>query len=131
MKAQGNFTIISVRTRFDERTTSPHRGNAPLTPSPRELWVVDDAGRSFPVSQAGQQALTDSSQAGESLMQPLRPGESYISKVVFDLPPDAHNPKLLIESPINPHWIGEVLIGDENSVLHNKVFLALPAGVAK
>jgi hypothetical protein len=35
--------------------------------------------------------------------------------------------RLLIESPTQPGWIGKVLIGDENSVFHKHVFLALPA----
>ncbi len=131
VKAQGNFTIVSVRTRFDENTISRHRGNGPLNPSPREITLVDEAGRSYPISQAGQQVLMDTGRAGESLMQPLRPGESYISKLAFDLPPDARNLKLLIESPTNPRWIGEFLIGDEDSMLHKKVLLALPAGASK
>lgn len=124
--AQGSLVIIYIRTRFDETTISRHRGNGPLTPSPREITLVDDAGRIYPVSQTGQQALSDAGQSGPSLLQPLRPGESYISKLAFDVSPGAHNLKLLIESPTEPRWISGLIIGDEGSVLHKKVFLALP-----
>jgi hypothetical protein len=127
LRVQGSFVIVSVRTRFDENTISRHRGNGPLVPSPRETTLVDEAGHSYPISQNGQQALSDSGKAGLKMTQALRPGESYISKLAFDVPRDARNLRLLIASPTEPRWIGSVLIGDEDSVLHKKVFLALPA----
>jgi hypothetical protein len=126
VKAQGSFIIVSIRTRFDETTISRHRGDSPFVPSPRAISLVDDVGHSYSISQAGQQALESQGLSGVSMTQPLRPGESYISKLVFDLPADAHNPRLMIASPTNPSWIGAIVIGDENSVLHKKVFLALP-----
>jgi len=131
LRVRGNFAIVSVRTRFDENTISRHRGNGPLDPSPREITLVDEGGHSVPISQTGQQALSDSGQAGPSMMQALRPGESYISKVVFEAPGDTRNLRLLIDSPTEPRWIGMVLIGSEGSVLHKKVYLALPAAAPR
>ena len=48
---------------------------------------------------------------------PLRPGESYTTTVVFDLPPDVKNPTLLINEG---EWITQLVIGHENSLLHQK-----------
>lgn len=125
--AKGTFYVVSVRTRFDETTTSPRRGDGPLTPSPRALSILDDQGRTYSISDTGQEALARSLGAGTPLNQPLRPGESYTTQFVFDLPQDARNPRLLVSSPTEPRWIGLVLIGDENSLFHRKVFLRIPA----
>ena len=43
--AAGTLYLVTVRTRFDEHTISPHRGDGPLFPSPREVKLVDDQGR--------------------------------------------------------------------------------------
>jgi hypothetical protein len=59
------------------------------------------------------------------MTQPLRPGESYETLLVFDVPPAAHDLKLLVLSPTEPSWIGRALIGDEASILHKKVYLRL------
>jgi hypothetical protein len=122
----GTFYIVNVRTRFDEHTISPRRGDSPLEPSPRLITLVDDRGREYSVSQEGQQTLETSIDGRwKPLDTPLRPGESYITPLVFDLPPDARGLKLLIASPTQPGWLGRVLIGDEGSILHKKVYLRL------
>jgi hypothetical protein len=123
--ATGTFYVVTIRTRFDENTISSHRGDSPLAPSPRVVTLVDDQGRRYDVSAAGEQALAQSLGTGKPMTEPLRPGESYTTQVVFDLPPGARNPRLLIESPTNPRWIGFLLIGDEGSLFHKKVFLGL------
>lgn len=47
----------------------------------------------------------------------LRPGESYTTDLVFDLPPDIKNPELLMrEGSLVTHFI----IGHENSFWHRK-----------
>jgi hypothetical protein len=127
--ASGTFYVISVRTRFDEHTVSPHRGDAPLTPSPRIVTIEDDAGRSYSISQAGQQALENSlGVEWTPLTRPLRPGECYATQLVFDLPSNARGPKLLIAGPAEPEWLGRIIIGEEDSILHKKVYLRLPNG---
>jgi hypothetical protein len=114
--ADGILYTVSVRTRFDENTISARRGDSPLTPSPRAVAIVDDQGRIYPTSEGSQQA---------SLTQPLRPGESYITKLVFKLPSDARSLRLLITSPTEPGWLGRVIIGDEDSVFHKKIYFRL------
>jgi hypothetical protein len=125
--ANGTFLVVAVRTWFDPRTISAHRGNGPLDPSPRAITLVDEAGEEYPVSALGQQALEQAGQSGTSLTQALRPGDSYISRVVFDVPAGGRDLRLLVASPTDPYWIGRVLIGDEGSFLHKKVFLRLPS----
>ena len=124
--ATGVFYIVNVRTRFDEKTISPNRGDSPLTPSPREVTLVDSQGHEFATSPEGQKALEIS--LGDKwipLTQSLRPGESYSTALVFDLPPDVQGLNLLVASPTNPRWLGRLLIGDEGSMLHKKVYLRL------
>ena len=106
--------VITLRTRFDETTTSPNRPkDAPLTPSPREVRLIDSAGRTYaPVASAGTPLLT-----------PLKPAESYTTQLEFNLPKDATGLRLLINTI--PQWPDHVVIGDENSWLHKKTYFAL------
>ena len=124
---QGVFYVVTLRTRFDETTISAHRGDSPLEPSPRALFLVDSAGNRYPVSAAAQSALVSSDAAGTSLSSALRPGESYTSTFAFDLPAGAHDLRLDVDSPSNPTWISSIVIGDEDSFLHKKTYLALAA----
>lgn len=115
--AQGVYTIVIIKTRFDETTISPSRGNGLLYPNSRSLTLVDDRGNKYSPSIEGQRALEASQSSGTPLTSPLRPGESYTSEVVFDLPADVKATTLLINE-------GELLtrfvIGHENSSLHRK-----------
>jgi hypothetical protein len=124
--AQGTFFIVSIRTRFDERTISPNRGDSPLAPSPRVITLIDDQGHEYSVSRDAQQSL-EAERDGRwtPLTTPLRPGECYITQLVFDLPPAVSGLKLLVASPTQPEWLSRFLIGDEGSILHKKVYLRL------
>ncbi|MGO8796312.1 MAG: hypothetical protein ACLQLC_15940 [Candidatus Sulfotelmatobacter sp.] len=108
--------VVTIRTRFDESTISPSRPkDAPLTPSPRTVCLVDASGHQYlPVAVQGTPLLTA-----------LTPGESYDTRVGFDLPPQvkAQNLRLLITT--TPAWPDLVVIGDENSWLHGKTYFAL------
>jgi hypothetical protein len=124
--SDGILYTVSVRTRFDEHTISSHRGDSPLTPSPRAVAIVDDQGRIYPASEEDQQAHENSGRERQPLLtKPLRPGESYITKLVFNLPSDAWGLRLLITSPTEPGWLGRVIIGDEGSVFHKKIYFRL------
>ena len=115
--ARGEFYVVTVRTRFDETTISAHRGNGQLYPNPRRVTVYDEQGRAYPVSEEGERALADAGGAGTPLDTPLRPGESYTTELVFDLPEDARSPVLLINESDPPT---RFIIGHENSPLHAK-----------
>lgn len=107
MVARGEFTVITVRTRFDERTISSGRGNAPLTPNPRRLLLIDDRGNRY----------APAAQFGTNLTTALSPGESYTTDVVFDLPAGAKPATLLINED---DFITRLVIGHENSLWHRQ-----------
>ena len=110
---------LTLRTRFDETTISAHRPKeAPLYPSPREVVLVDDQQRRF----------TPESTSGTPLRQTLIPGDSYETQLVFHIPADAKNLRLLLTT--TPGWQDHLVIGDENSFGHKKTFLAIPASGA-
>jgi len=106
--------LITLRTRFDESTTSPSRPkDAPLTPSPREVLLLDASGREYaPVATQGTPLLT-----------PLTPATAYTTQLEFNVPRDATGLKLLLCT--TPAWPDHFVIGDENSLLHKKTYLAL------
>ena len=113
--ARGEFLVVTLKTRFDEETVSPRRGDAPLRPNPRRAVVRDAEGRVYEASEKGRRALASGVGVGMPLDTPLRPGESYTTELVFDLPADARDPVLLLNesSPVT-----RFIIGHENSPLH-------------
>lgn len=124
----GRFVITRLKTWFDPRTISEHRGDGLLAPNPRHAVLVDDTGQQIPQSPRGQAALAKMHGATPPLSQPLRPGESYVTDLVFDIPVGAHNLRLFVGDDFA--WLDRVLIGHENSFLHKKIFLALTAPAA-
>jgi hypothetical protein len=105
--AQGQFTIITIKTRFDESTISPGRGDGLLYPNGRALTLIDDSGRSY----------LPSTQTGTPMNSPLRPGQSYTTDVAFDLPANAKPTTLIVNESA---WDTRLVIGHENSPLHKK-----------
>ena len=116
--ARGEFYVVTLKTRFDETTTSVGRGDAPLYPNPRRATVYDVEGNGYGVSEEGRRALASEGGTGMPLDTPLRPGESYTTELVFDLPPDARAPLLLLLNESSPET--RFIIGHENSPLHKK-----------
>jgi hypothetical protein len=98
---------VTIKTRFDETTIAPSRGNGLLYPNARVLTLYDDKGNAY----------APQSQSGTPFTTPLRPGESYTTDVLFNLPAGATPAKLLINEA---DWITHVVIGHENSPLHKK-----------
>ncbi len=109
--ARGAFYIVTVKVRFDERTISSHRGMAPLTPNGRTVAVVDGRGRRYPSSPAG-------------LTRPLIPGQSYTTDLIFDLPTDATDLRLVLAGA---DLETRLIIGHENSFFHGKTTFRLSA----
>jgi len=118
VKAQSDSAVshyvVTLRTRFDETTTSPSRPkDAPLTPSPREVRLVDAEGRQY----------APTATSGTALLTPLKPAESFVTQLEFTVPNDATGLKLLLQTA--PAWPDHLVIGDENSWLHKKTYFAM------
>src|SRR2546422_8264058 len=120
--AHGKFVVVQVNTWFDERTISAHRGNGPLTPNRRKILLVNDRGWGFAPSSVGQMAFDRINGPSRPLTQALRPGESYTTEFVFDVPKDAQGLRLLITED-DPET--RFVIGHENSLLHKKIYFGL------
>jgi hypothetical protein len=110
---------ITLRTRFDETTTSPSRPiDAPLNPSPRIIRLIDASGNEYvPVTVQGTPLLTH-----------LKPADSYTTQLEFRVPKEtapgeATSLRLLLQTA--PGWPDHFVIGDENSWLHKKTYFAL------
>ena len=43
--ARGTFVVVALQTWFDPSTIASFRGNGPLTPNPRVVYLVDSGGR--------------------------------------------------------------------------------------
>lgn len=122
--AHGEFVILQVKTWFDERTISAHRGNGPLTPNRRRVLLVDETGRSYDPSPEGRFALARTGNNSTAMAQALHPGESYATDLVFDVPKTARGLRLLlIEDDPETRFV----IGHENSLLHKKIYFDVEA----
>ena len=126
--AEGVFYVVTLKTWFDPHTTSLNRGNGLLYPNDRLALIVDDQGTRRGPTLPGQQALDIPAAKLVPLLTALRPGDSYETTLVFDVPADAANPRLLLTDPVPINW---VLIGHENSFLHKKVYFRLDAAVSR
>jgi hypothetical protein len=115
--AQGVYTIVTVKTRFDETTIASWRGNGLLYPNSRALTLVDERGNKHAPANVTLPAPDASQTNVQPLTAPLRPGESYTSEIVFDLPADAKSATLLINEG---EFVTHFIIGHENSPLHKK-----------
>lgn len=115
--AHGLYTIVTLKTRFDENTISPKRGDGQLFPNSRVLTLIDERGNKYAPSSEGQRALEAAQSAGTALTTSLRPGESYTTEVAFDLPPEVKAATLLVNEG---EWLTHLVIGHENSPLHKQ-----------
>jgi hypothetical protein len=126
--AHGQFVIVRLRTWFDEHSISPHRGNSPLAPDPRQVVLVDEKGSTFARSREGETALFRLGSSSTPLTEALRPGESYTTNLVFDVPKDTRSLRL---------WIAEddpesrLVIGHENSFFHKKIYLDVDTAASR
>ncbi len=101
----------------DENTIGAHRGDGLLYPNSRVVTVSDEQGNEYFPSTAAQAVLDKSHAAGTAMSIPLRPGETYSTVLVFDLPTDSKSPTLFIrEGELVTHFV----IGHENSPFHKK-----------
>lgn len=121
--AQGVFYVVTLRVRFDSSTISSHRGMGPLTPGGRVLRVVANDGSQYQPSNDGEAALAALEGPPIPLTKSVIPGETYLTKVVFDLPANVAEPRLLLLATTG--LPDRLVIGYENSLLHAKTAFRL------
>lgn len=125
--AREQFVIVKLKTWFNEQTISPQRGNAPLTLNARKVVLFDETGHACTPSREGEAALARLGNASAPLTQTLRPGESYITDLVFDVPRNAKRLRLfLMENDRETRFV----IGHENSFWHKKIYLDLTSAAS-
>lgn len=118
ISAAGIFRLVTIKTRFDQETIGRNRGDSLLYPNSRLVSISDANGHEYLPVSAAHDLLEADHAAGTAMTIPLRPGESYSTTVVFDLPPNINNPTLFLrEGETLTHFV----IGHENSPLHKKV----------
>jgi len=116
--SRGAWEIVTLRVWFDPASA----GDRSLTPGPRAVHLVDAEGRRFDPSVDGARALEAAEGTKTSLERALRPGESYTTTLVFDVPADVPGPVLqLFESSL----AARLLIGHEGSPLHARTVFRL------
>lgn len=123
--SKGEFVTVEIRTWFDPSTISPHRGDAPLTPNSRKTIVTDAEGHVFQPSERAKEVLETRRLHSTPLSTPLRPGESYTSYLVFEVPARTGGMKLWLCSDDE---VDALLWGNERSPLHGKVRFRLEPG---
>jgi len=123
--AAGTFYIVTVKVGFDEKTISSRRAkDMPLHPNPRMALLIDPRGQEFTVSPVGQMALEKAEgKAAIPFTWLLKPGESYTTDLVFDVPSDVASPRLYIT--IADALPAPLLIGHERSPLHKRILFDL------
>lgn len=113
----GTFRVITIKTRFDENTIGRDRGDGLLYPNSRVVTINGEDGKQYFPSADARRFLEKLQATGTAMTIPLRPGESYSTTLVFDLPADIKSPTLLIREG---EWETHLVIGHENSPLHKK-----------
>ncbi len=118
-RASGAFHVLTLRF-----SSTAVRANQ--TPWRVQMQLEGADGVRYERDAAAEAALVGAQQ----LEQEIPPGGSYTVRVVFDVPPEARRPRLLVDQGAALKFPEIVLIGDEGSMLHRKTWLALPVGRA-
>jgi hypothetical protein len=122
VSARGRFVIVQMKVWFDPHTISPTRGDGPLTPNARRVALVDARGQTYTRSSDAEAVFARTHGEEMPLRRPLRPGQSFLKHLVFDVPKNASGLRLLITED-DPETI--LMIGHENSLWHKKIYLGL------
>ncbi|MEP7326125.1 MAG: hypothetical protein ABI836_09275 [Gemmatimonadota bacterium] len=118
-RAQGEFVVVALRVSSNAIRATMRMAN------PR-YEVLAAAGRRYERSAAGEAAFTGLTGAKPALVQPVAAGGAYNTVVVFDLPANIQLPRLLVRDVSGVDVVLEgLLIGDEDSFLHQPTTLAL------
>ena len=120
---KGGFVIVTLKTWFDPSTISPRRPlDATLTPNSRDIFAEDASGGRYRPLAAAAAALSQARRPSTPITEPLVPGQSYETLLVFDVPAGARGLKLYVG---NRSSDGAFLIGHEASPLARKSWFAM------
>jgi hypothetical protein len=87
---------------------------SPQKPSNAIVYLVDESGHEWDISNIGQKAIGDNGNWDNK----LEPGQTEIHRFVFDLDPSGSSTYLVITE--GPGFPTSVIVGDENSWFHPK-----------
>ena len=116
-RPRGVFYIVEARV------SNHSRGRAEREAG-RTGLVLDDAGRAYPVSPEGMQALALAEGPLPGLDTEVASGQSVSTKLVFDLPAGVTHPAFTLSSSLafNP---ATIVIGDDMHFLHKPTIVPL------
>ena len=118
-----SFLVVTVKTWFDPSTISPRRPlGATLKPNPRDVFLRTSDGTRYHPILGGAAALAAAGRSNTPMTEPLRPGESYETILVFDAPPGAPEPRLFVG---NIPAESAFLIGHESAPPARKAWFSL------
>jgi hypothetical protein len=115
-RASGTFCIVTVRVSSRARRRSQRETDVRIS-------LIDDRGRRFDVSPAGQQRLEQQGLAGKPLTSFVGAGGSFESRLAFDVPRDAR--QLNLEKSSWAWFPGRLIINDPQSWLHRPAVVPL------
>jgi len=119
-EARGTFYVVTVLVESNA-VRATLRLHAP------DARVITDGVSTYPRDAAAEAALARDT----SLSDPVEAGDQHPVTMVFDVPRDATNPRLLVTEGrgLWPHRLLElILVGDDDSMFHRKTVLALTSG---
>jgi hypothetical protein len=124
VRAAGEFYVVTLKVTSDARRATLQLADPTAT-------VVDAAGSSYPRTSLGERGLANAVGPAIPLNFPVSANSQFTTPVVFDLPRNVRNPRLLLtDTPGVNRAIEGLLIGDDDSFLHKRTYHALTAGAA-
>lgn len=117
--ARGTFWVVRLQVGSDAR-------RAVLAPRGLTVEMTDGRGRRIARYPDAEAALVPWRRTPLPLERPVDPGASYLREVVFDVPDDVRDPRLLVtEGAGVDRLIERFVIGDEDSWLHAPTIIRL------
>jgi hypothetical protein len=119
-RPHGNVCVVTLRV-------SSRASGRPQRETDVRVYLLDDQGRRFDVSAAGQRQLEQQGQAGMPITSFVAPGGSFESRLAFDVPADAQQLSLVKTSWA---WFPfRLIIGGPESWLHRPTVVPLQFGM--
>ena len=117
-RAQGAFYVVNLRVSSRARRVSQRAPDG-------VVYILDDLGRRFDVSEAGQRAYEAVNGATSPIDTLMSPSSSFTTVCVFDVQTESKNLGLVVQHVIRPGWF---IIGDSASIFHKRTVMRLEAG---